>query len=332
VHDLVLRSQAQAIYSPDNLGHFGLGLSHYAHFTSPIRRYADLQVHRALIAAFGLGDGGQDILPINALKLVGEHISQTERTAAQMEREVMDRYLVLHLEDYVGHTFSATIVGVTGAGIFFALDGSGAQGFLHKSRMPGDYFVHDEENHRYYGSRTKRVFQLGDPLTVILDAADARTSATMFSLPESTNDRPKREWSTKKPTTDKRSAAKPGTRKPGTHKSDARPSEFKKRDSSDKPGLKKRDSAERSFKEPELKDNATSVHGTKKSKPKAWSDKTKPENRKPEKDKAETRKSNVDQTQPETKTGKKAPKKAIKRTNAKPTSAWKSNVKKPHEK
>lgn len=332
VHDLVLRSQAQAIYSPDNLGHFGLGLSHYAHFTSPIRRYADLQVHRALIAAFGLGDGGQDILPINALKLVGEHISQTERTAAQMEREVMDRYLVLHLEDYVGHTFSATIVGVTGAGIFFALDGSGAQGFLHKSRMPGDYFVHDEENHRYYGSRTKRVFQLGDPLTVILDAADARTSATMFSLPESTNDRPKREWSTKKPTTDKRSAAKPGTRKPGTHKSDARPSEFKKRDSSDKPGLKKRDSAERSFKEPELKDNATNVHETKKSKPKAWSDKTKPENRKPEKDKAETRKSNVDQTQPEKKTGKKAPKKAIKRTNAKPTSPWKSNVKKPHEK
>ena len=325
VHDLVLRSQAQAIYSPDNLGHFGLGLSHYAHFTSPIRRYADLQVHRALIAAFDLGDGGQDILPINALKLVGEHISQTERTAAQMEREVMDRYLVLHLEDYVGHTFSATIVGVTGAGIFFALDGSGAQGFLHKSRMPGDYFVHDEENHRYYGSRTKRVFQLGDPLTVILDAADARTSATMFSLPESTNDRPKREWSTKKPATDKRSTAKPGTRKPGPHKSDTRPSEFKKRDSSDKPGFKKRDSAERSFKEPEIKDNATNVHGTKKSKPKAWSDKTRPENRKPEKAKTETNKSRKSNTDQE-KFKKDSRKKSSKKTNGK------SNTKKPPKK
>ena len=197
VHDLVLRSQAQAIYSPTNLGHFGLGLTHYAHFTSPIRRYADLQVHRALIAAFKLGDGGQDILPVSALTLVGEHISQTERTAAQMEREVMDRYLVLHLEGYIGHTFSATIVGVTGAGIFFALEGSGAQGFVHKSRLPGDYFNHDEENHRYVGRRTKRAYQLGDTLTVILDAADARTSATMFSLPESTNGRPKKEQGTR---------------------------------------------------------------------------------------------------------------------------------------
>ncbi len=186
VHDLVLRSQAQACYSPENLGHFGLGLTHYAHFTSPIRRYADLQVHRALIAAENLGDGGQDILPIGALKLVGEHISATERTAAQMEREVMDRYLVLHLEDYVGHTFSATIVGVTEMGIFFALDGSGAQGFMHKARLPGDYYNYDQENHRYIGRRTNRSYQLGGTLVVTLDSADARTSATVFSLPDAT--------------------------------------------------------------------------------------------------------------------------------------------------
>jgi ribonuclease R len=192
VHDLVLRSQAQAIYSPENLGHFGLGLSHYAHFTSPIRRYADLQVHRALIAAFDLGEGGQEMLPFGALKLIGQHVSQTERKAAQMEREVMDRYLVLYLEEYVGQTFKATIVGVTGAGVFFALEGSGAQGFLHKSRLPGDYFIHDEENHRYVGTRTKRSYQLGNDLTVILDSADARTSATLFSLPESANEKPKK--------------------------------------------------------------------------------------------------------------------------------------------
>ncbi|MES2252989.1 MAG: VacB/RNase II family 3'-5' exoribonuclease [Pseudomonadota bacterium] len=231
VHDLVLRSQAQAIYSPENLGHFGLGLSHYAHFTSPIRRYADLQVHRALIAAFDLGDGGQDILPVNALKLVGEHISQTERTAAQMEREVMDRYLVLYLESYIGHTFSATIVGVTGAGIFFALEGSGAQGFLHKSRMPGDYFVHDEENHRYIGNRTKRIFQLGNTLNVVLDAADSRSSATVFSLPDSPADRSKKDWGAKKS-----DAARPGTWKRESTKSSTRSQVLRKKSSSEHDG------------------------------------------------------------------------------------------------
>jgi ribonuclease R len=139
-----------------------------------------------------LGEGGQEMLPLGALKLIGQHISQTERTAAQMEREVMDRYLVLYLEDYVGRTFKATIVGVTAAGVFFALEGSGAQGFMHKSRLPGDYFVHDEENHRYIGTRTKRSYQLGNELIVILDSADARTSATLFSLPESANEKPKK--------------------------------------------------------------------------------------------------------------------------------------------
>ena len=336
VHDLVLRSQAQAIYSPDNLGHFGLGLSHYAHFTSPIRRYADLQVHRALIAAFDLGDGGQDILPINALKLVGEHISQTERTAAQMEREVMDRYLVLHLEDYVGHTFSATIVGVTGAGIFFALDGSGAQGFLHKSRMPGDYFVHDEENHRYYGSRTKRVFQLGDTLTVILDAADARTSATMFSLPESDNGKTKREWSAKKPAADKRSTEKPSTRKPGATKPG-----FKKRDTSGKSEFTRRDTSEHNVKEPELKENTINIQGAKKPKPKMWPDKARLEKNRLEKGnhakvksanaKSEVNKldkARIDGDQSKKRSEGKSPKKTNKKTNAKPTSTWKTNVKK----
>jgi ribonuclease R len=251
-----------------------------------------------------------------------------------MEREVMDRYLVLHLEDYVGHTFTAVIVGVTGAGIFFALDGSGAQGFLHKSRMPGDYFVHDEENHRYYGSRTKRVFQLGDPLTVILDAADARTSATMFSLPETANGKSKREWSTKKTGTDKRDGEKPSTRKPsthksGTHKSDTHPSEFKKRDSSGKPGFKKRDTSELNFKEHELKEKPINARGAKKPKSKTWPDKVSSENNKPEKAKTETnksRKSNTDQDK-----FKKDPRKDPRKKPLKKTSG-KSNAKKQNEK
>ncbi len=182
IHDLVLRSQAQAFYSPENIGHYGLGLTHYAHFTSPIRRYADLCVHRALIYSLGLGEGGQEQIPHSKLEQVGLHISSTERQAAQLERDVMDRYLVQYLQEYVGHTFEATIVGVTGAGIFFELDNNGAQGFIHKADLPNDYYIFDEERHRYYGKRTQRVFQLGSRLRVLLEAANAHTSSTLFSL------------------------------------------------------------------------------------------------------------------------------------------------------
>lgn len=181
IHDLVLRSQAQALYSPENVGHFGLGLTHYAHFTSPIRRYADLCVHRALIGALNLGEGGQNRLPFEELAQIGNHISATERQAAKLERDVMDRYLVLYLEKYVGFSFEAIIVGVTGVGIFFELD-MGAQGFLHKKDLPDDYYIFDEEHHRYVGKRTRRTFQLGDKIRVMLDAADARSATTVFSL------------------------------------------------------------------------------------------------------------------------------------------------------
>ena len=182
IHDLVLRAQSQALYSPDNNGHYGLGLTHYAHFTSPIRRYADLCVHRALIEALELGEGGQDRIPLMELNEIGVHISATERQASQLEREVMDRYLVLHLEDYVGASFEATIVGVTGVGIFFELETNGAQGFLHKKNLPDDYYIFDEENHRYFGKRTHRSFQLGGKIRVVLDAADARSATTVFTL------------------------------------------------------------------------------------------------------------------------------------------------------
>src|SRR5690606_18329419 len=108
IHELVLRSQAQAQYSPDNIGHFGLALRRYAHFTSPIRRYADLLVHRALIAGFGLGEGGLRAEDSGPFAEWGEHISNTERRAAAAERDATDRYIAAFLADRVGASFAGS--------------------------------------------------------------------------------------------------------------------------------------------------------------------------------------------------------------------------------
>src|SRR6185312_3459382 len=113
MNDVVLRSQAQAIYDPANIGHFGLNLAKYAHFTSPIRRYADLIVHRALIRAFKLGDGGLTDREIGTLAGIAEHITVTERRAMAAERDSTDRYVAAFMEDRLGQTFSARVTGVT---------------------------------------------------------------------------------------------------------------------------------------------------------------------------------------------------------------------------
>ena len=118
VNEMVLRTQSQAVYSPDNIGHFGLALRHYAHFTSPIRRYADLMVHRALIGAIGLGEGGIDRGAGEIFTRAGDHISATERRAVACERNAMERYLTLFLADKVGARFAGRIGGVTRFGLF----------------------------------------------------------------------------------------------------------------------------------------------------------------------------------------------------------------------
>ena len=183
VNDLVLRCQAQACYSPHNVGHFGLSLAHYCHFTSPIRRYADLVVHRSLIAALNLGEGEENY-PLSLLEEIGEHISATERTAALAEREVNDRLITAFLETHLSQVFKATIVGVTSVGIFVGLQDNGAQGFIPKSKLQGDYYIYDAERHRYLGSRTKKAYQLGQPVVVRLEDANPVTCSTTFSLME----------------------------------------------------------------------------------------------------------------------------------------------------
>lgn len=181
ISDLVLRSQAQARYRPLNIGHFGLNLSQYAHFTSPIRRYADLIVHRSLISALHLGEDGlkDKATPLTA---IADHISTTERQAALAEREVMDRFVIAYHVPHVGETFEATIVGVTRVGLFVAVKNTGAQGFIPKRSLKGDTFYHEEENHRLVGRRTKKTYQLGSPLKVLLQSADVTANSLVFEV------------------------------------------------------------------------------------------------------------------------------------------------------
>jgi len=177
VNELVLRSQAQAAYSPNNIGHFGLALPRYAHFTSPIRRYADLLVHRALVA--GRQARRQ---PAESLSPIAEHISATERRAAAAERSALDRYRATLLSGAVGTIYAARISGVMSFGLFVSLPENGADGLVPISTLPSDYYDHDPRRHRLVGRRSGRQFALGEPVTVRLAEADAIGGRLVFHL------------------------------------------------------------------------------------------------------------------------------------------------------
>jgi len=181
VNEVVLRSQAQAEYSPENFGHFGLNLRRYAHFTSPIRRYADLVVHRALIRAQKLGpDGLPEATEPRALAEVAANISATERRAMKAERETADRLIAHFLADRVGATFDGHISGVTRAGLFVELDETGADGLI-PARLIGDEYFHFDEKGRAFTGRSA-TYRLGDPVTVELVEAAPVAGALRFRL------------------------------------------------------------------------------------------------------------------------------------------------------
>jgi ribonuclease R len=184
VNEVMLRSQSQAVYSHNNIGHFGLALAKYAHFTSPIRRYADLVVHRGLIRACKLGDDGLTDTEATRLEKIAEHISTTERRAATAERDAVDRYVTLFMADRVGATFPARISGVARFGIFARLNETGADGIIPIHSLPEDFYFHDEKKQALVGKRTKRVFQLAQPVTVKLEQADRLTGGMSFSIVE----------------------------------------------------------------------------------------------------------------------------------------------------
>jgi ribonuclease R len=182
IHTLTLRSQMPAVYSPENLGHFGLALQRYAHFTSPIRRYSDLLVHRALISAYDFGEDGLPPEAAATFEATGQHISGTERRAAAAERDAIDRYVAHFMSERVGENFDGRINGVARFGLFVTLNETGADGLLPVGTLPQDFYDHDERSHALVGRRNGRAFQLGAPITVRLAAAQPLTGGLTFEL------------------------------------------------------------------------------------------------------------------------------------------------------
>ncbi|KQT48836.1 ribonuclease R [Aureimonas sp. Leaf454] len=182
VNEVVLRSQSQALYSPENIGHFGLNLMRYAHFTSPIRRYADLIVHRALVTALKLGEGGLSEEDEAQLEETAETISRAERRAMAAERDTVDRLIAHHLAARIGETFDGRIAGVTKAGLFVVLPAFGADGFVPISTLGNEYFSYDEVAHSLIGSRSGHGYRLGDPVEVKLAEAIPLAGSMRFEM------------------------------------------------------------------------------------------------------------------------------------------------------
>jgi len=184
VSEIVLRTQTQAYYGPNNLGHFGLHLRRYAHFTSPIRRYADLLVHRSLVRGLDLGDDGLTESEIAHFPKIGEEISQLERRAMAAERDSNDRYVAAFMQDRLGAEFEGRISGVTRFGLFVKLTETGADGLVPIASIGREFFHHDESAHALIGSETGLTFRLGTTVTVRLVEAAPVTGGLRFELLE----------------------------------------------------------------------------------------------------------------------------------------------------
>jgi ribonuclease R len=189
VNQVMLRSQSQAEYSPDNIGHFGLALPRYAHFTSPIRRYADLLVHRALIRGLRLGDGALATDEAARFPDTALHITSTERRAQLAERDAIDRYLAAYMADKVGANFAARISGVTRFGLFVTVIESGASGLVPVRSLPDDLWQHDEREQTLTGRRTRLAFRLAQEVDVRLAEASPVTGGLVFHILQGMPDR-----------------------------------------------------------------------------------------------------------------------------------------------
>jgi ribonuclease R len=184
IMEQLLRTQMQARYSPERLGHFGLALATYAHFTSPIRRYADLLVHRALVSAYRLGEGGLPTTDAEKFEQIGEQISMLERRAMEAERETIDRYVAAFLADQVGRLVECRITGVQPFGFFATVEDLGGDGLLLAKDLGREYFRYNEAARALVGDETGEIYRVGQRLTLRLAESNPVSGALRFELPE----------------------------------------------------------------------------------------------------------------------------------------------------
>jgi ribonuclease R len=184
IMEQLLRTQMQARYGPERLGHFGLSLATYAHFTSPIRRYADLLVHRALVSAYRLGDGGLPPGEDEKFDQIGEQISMLERRAMEAERETIDRYVAAYLADRVGQLVDCRITGVQPFGFFATVEGLGGDGLVLAQTLGQEYFRYDEAARQLVGDESGETYRAGQKLTLKLAEANPVSGSLRFELPE----------------------------------------------------------------------------------------------------------------------------------------------------
>jgi ribonuclease R len=184
IMEQLLRTQMQARYGPERLGHFGLALATYAHFTSPIRRYADLLVHRALVSAYKMGEGGLPPADAEKFEQIGEQISMLERRAMEAERETIDRYVAAYLADQVGQLVQCRITGVQPFGFFATVEDLGGDGLLLAKDLGQQYFRYDEAARALVGDESGDTYRVGQRLTLRLAESNPVSGALRFELPE----------------------------------------------------------------------------------------------------------------------------------------------------